>query len=44
MVNFNIVEGDDILDRIGDDFIRMYDKGISRTIMCKQLEISKTQF
>lgn len=44
MRNFNIVEGDDILDRIGEDFAQMYNDGVSRKVICEKLGISRTQF
>lgn len=44
MLNFNIVEGKDILDEIGEDFVQMYNNGVSRAVICKKLGINQTQF
>lgn len=44
MVTFNLIEGDDILDRIGDDFVRMYDDGESIVKICETLNITRAQF
>ena len=44
MVTFNLIEGDDILDRIGDDFVRMYDDGESIVKICETLDITRAQF
>lgn len=44
MVEFNIVENFDILDTIGDDFLRLYNDGVKVKDICKELDISKNQF
>lgn len=44
-VNFNIVEGDDILDRIQDDFLELYaNKRIRKKDICRILGITSSQF
>lgn len=44
-MNFRIVEGEDILDSIGDEFLRLYaDQSVKVDEICKRLNISKTQF
>lgn len=44
-VTFNIIEGDDILDRIQDDFLELYDdKRIRKKDICRILGITSSQF
>lgn len=44
-VNFNVVEGVDILDNIQDDFLRLYNDNSLRVVdVCKELDISKSQY
>lgn len=44
MPNFNIIEGEDILDTIQDDFLRLYSNKVKIKDICKELEISRSQF
>ena len=45
MPNFNIIEGEDILDTIQDDFLRMYfDENYQVKDICEKLGISRSQF
>ena len=44
MTTFTLTEGDDILDRIGDDFIKLYNDGVKVSVICQRLNITRTQF
>ena len=44
MVNFKVVEGDDPLERIHDDFIRLYESGVRVKTICETLDISNSQY
>ena len=44
-MNFRIVEGEDILDSIQDEFLKLYaDKSIKVEEICERLNISQSQF
>ena len=44
MANFKVVEGDDPLEPIKDEFIRLYEGGVRVKDICTQLNISNSQY
>ena len=44
MANFKVVEGDDPLEPIKDEFIRLYEGGVKVKTICQELNISNSQY
>ena len=44
MANFSIIEGDDPLEPIKDEFIRLYESGVKVKTICQELNISNSQY
>ena len=44
MVNFNIIEGDDLFESVHDELIRLYNNGAKASVIMKKLNITKEQF
>ena len=44
MANFSIIEGDDPIEPIKDEFIRMYESGVKVKTICQELNISNSQY
>ena len=44
MVNFNIIEGDDLFESVHDELIRLYNNGTKADTIMKKLNITKSQY
>ena len=44
MVNFKIIENDDTLDQLQEEFISMYRSGVKVTDICQRLDITNSQY
>ena len=44
MVNFNIIEGDDLFETVHDEFLTLYHKGLPANSIMKKLGLTKSQY
>ena len=44
MVNFNIIEGDDLFESVHDEFLQLYNNGTSMNKIMQKLGLTKSQY
>ena len=44
MVNFRIIEGDDLFESVHDEFLHLYNNGVTAKTIMKKLGLTKSQY